>query len=501
MTILVFLAQAGIFLTISRWRLVDGDEGFYLMTSRLVTEGKLPYHDFLLTQMPLLPYVYGWWMRLTAMTWMSARLLCALLTAALGTALYSEVSKQTYKWSAGLLAVLLYVSSTLVFAWFTAVKTFALSTLLLFLAYQAVIRSSAARPRAWLVSAGLMLGASADVRLYFAGLLPVFLWWIYGHSKAGARSTALLCFLGGFTLATMPNLYLLARAPRAYFFGILGFHAIRSSAGLIGGFGVKMVIAARLVLRGGEGNGAQMALLFFLILILAVRPGIVTSATRLALALGLLLGLICLLPTPPMVQYFCVTVPFFILFVVCSMSRLLDTLQDRRKKGYLAAGCAIMLLVFTTSAVPGCRRFLSSGVGVTGIDPGRASDWRISGITAVSHSIDERIHPGERVMSLWPGYIFQSKAEPWAGLENNSATFLAEGLSPGQRTEYHVLSPSDIMAEIAAHAPKLVVLGNQDSMLVEAEPFERMLARSGYKLAVQIGNAQLWTVGAAGRID
>ena len=62
-TIFVFLVEFSVFLTVSRFRLVDGDEGFYLLTSRLVTEGKLPYRDFLLTQMPLLPYAYGWWMR------------------------------------------------------------------------------------------------------------------------------------------------------------------------------------------------------------------------------------------------------------------------------------------------------------------------------------------------------------------------------------------------------------------------------------------------------
>ena len=128
-TLLIFLVQFSIFLTVSRFRLVDGDEGFYLLTSRLVTEGKLPYHDFLLTQMPLLPYVYGWWMRFAGMTWFSARLLSAVLAAALGTALYSEVYKQTGKWAAGLLAALLFLSSTHVFAWLTVVKTYALSSL------------------------------------------------------------------------------------------------------------------------------------------------------------------------------------------------------------------------------------------------------------------------------------------------------------------------------------------------------------------------------------
>ena len=154
---LIFLVQFGVFLTVARYRFVDGDEGLYLMTSRLVAEGKLPYHDFLLQQMPLVPYVYGWWMRFAGMTWLSGRMLSAILAAALGTALYREVSKQTGKWAAGLVAALLFLSCTHVFAWLTVIKTYALSALLLFLAYRAVVTiNSAAWSTIWLVTVVLV---------------------------------------------------------------------------------------------------------------------------------------------------------------------------------------------------------------------------------------------------------------------------------------------------------------------------------------------------------
>jgi hypothetical protein len=51
-----WLASAIVFVVLGR---VNGDEGWYLYASRLVYEGKLPYHDFAFTQTPLLPYVYG----------------------------------------------------------------------------------------------------------------------------------------------------------------------------------------------------------------------------------------------------------------------------------------------------------------------------------------------------------------------------------------------------------------------------------------------------------
>ena len=498
LSILVFLVQFGIFLAISRLRLVDGDEGFYLLASRLVTEGKLPYHDFLLTQMPLLPYVYGWWMRVAGMTWISGRLLSAILAATLGTALFREVCEQTGKWVAGLLAILLYVSSTHVFAWYPIVKTYALSTLLLFLAYRTVVRGFAASAIAWF-AAGLLLAASADVRLYFAGLLPVFLWWIYDSTKTGARAAAFLCFLGGLSLATVPSLCLLARDPRNFFFDNLGLHAIRSDHGLIGDLGGKAMTAVRLVLAGGDGNGWQMALLFFAIVVLAVRPGIVTGAARLALTLGLALTLICLLPTPSWIQYFCVTIPFFIVFVVCTMSQRLDIARDGREKRNLLVGCAIILVAFVASSIPAYRRFLVTGDQVSGIR-GRemASNWRMAAIGRVSQAIDERIRPGERVLSLWPGYIFQSTAQPYSGLENNSGTSLAGRLSRAQQARYHMLPPSAFLADIAAREPRLVVLGNHEYADVVTEPFEKALVSSGYKVEWRLGDTTLWMIAPAG---
>lgn len=460
------------------------------MASRLVTHGKLPYHDFLWTQMPLMPYIYGSWMRLDGMTWFSARTLSAILAALLGVALYDEVARQTGKWIAGLLAVLLFMTSASIFAWFTIVKTYTLSTLLLFLAYRIAVRGPCDHPSRWWIAAGMCLGLSVDVRLYIAGLLPVLAWWIVRHAMAGLRLRCLLLFCCGFALALFPNLYLFARDPGAYYFGNLGFHAIRSGVSLIGDFDDKLTTLGELVRPGGDGNALQMVLLL-LTLPLSIRPG-VSNAARLALILTLALAFICVLPTPTYAQYFCVTIPFLIVFAVCSMSNLLDALPHGKKRTCVAMACAVMAPAFAYAAIPDYRRFLETGVQVSGIDPGTAFNWRIRTILTVSNSIDHRIQPGEPVMSLWPGYVFQSKAEPYPGLENNSATYLAEDLSPSLRNRYHILSPGAILAGIAWHKPKWVVLGNQQSMLVEAEPYEKMLLAAGYRVICQTGGTRLW---------
>src|SRR5438034_10173102 len=78
----------------SLFGLVDGDEGTYLLVSRLVIEGQLPYHDFYYPQMFLLPYVYGAWMTLVGYSWYGARLLSAFFSVALGLLLYRQAARR-----------------------------------------------------------------------------------------------------------------------------------------------------------------------------------------------------------------------------------------------------------------------------------------------------------------------------------------------------------------------------------------------------------------------
>src|SRR5437867_3231683 len=90
---LLAILLAAVFVPMSLYRLVDGDEGTYLLVSRLVVEGQLPYHDFFYPQMFLLPYVYGGWMKLVGYSWYGARLLSAVFSIALGLLVYRQAAR------------------------------------------------------------------------------------------------------------------------------------------------------------------------------------------------------------------------------------------------------------------------------------------------------------------------------------------------------------------------------------------------------------------------
>jgi hypothetical protein len=486
----VFFAQLIPLLIAARYRLIDGDEGFYLMASRSVFEGKIPYRDFFFTQMPLVPYLYGLWLQITGRSWISARVFSATLAALLGAAIFAFVCAETRRWASGLIAAFLFVSSTLVLGWFTIVKTFPLSGIFLMSAF---LLSRPSAPALALAIGGFSLGLAADVRSYLAGLIPLFLWWILRDPIREFRLKTSLYFLLGFAVAVLPNLYFVILDPAAYFFGNLGFHSIRSDSGMIGNIPQKLYVLAQLCFTGGPGNGLQMTMLIIFIVWLTAHAGIGNAGSRRAIQLAAALGVISLLPTPSYIQYFCLCLPFMIVAAVCRASQLLDRIESVPTRRWAAAGGVVLSLLFAAASTGDYRRFTRTGEGLNGIRGlERAQNWNIDNVRAVSHAIDELTVPGECVVSLWPGYIFESAASPFPGLENNTGRDRVDALKPGDAARYHIVSKDRIGNEIAHHNSRIIVIGNQESMFVEAGPYNEMLIRAGYTVVRKIGDTSIW---------
>jgi 4-amino-4-deoxy-L-arabinose transferase-like glycosyltransferase len=498
----LLLLQIFFFGFIALHRFIDADEGFFLLASRLVLMHKKPYLDFLYEQAPLLPYAYALWMKCFGISWTSARLLSASLTALLGTLLYEDVCQQTRNLLAGVAAAILFASSMLVFAWFPVAKTYSLAGLFLFAAYVVVSRLSATSPR-WLMGAGgLLFGLSVDTRSYLVLLVPLFLWWIFRNSDAGARRPSILWFLGGFTIAMIPVLYLFISSPDAFLFNNLGYHAIRSNEGLIGMWGEKVFALLAVFLGGLESNGIQASILFAIGLAFVFSMHKQRYLPRFAFQIALGVGIVSLLPTPVHPQYFCLCIPFLLLTAVCVVNDLLAELETRRARLGAAAACVALVGIYIAASANDFRRYLVTGDGVAGLWQGvDKGDGKLQRVREVSQAIDQIARPGETVASFWPGYIFQTKADPFPGFETDYAFLISEKLTPEQRARYHVLSRAEVEADFAAHRPRVVVLGNQIPVkaaehwrkLLEMEgAFGRSLSAHEYVLVRSIGGTSIY---------
>jgi len=480
------------FFYISQQRLIDGDEGFYLLAARLVLEHRAPYLDFFYTQAPLLPYVYAGWLKLFPISWAWARAFSALLTVIVGALVFEHVCHQTKRWMAGVAATVLYCSSALVFAWFPTAKTFSLSAIFLFSTYVILTRVSSSKSKWVTALAGLLFGLSVDARSYIIAIVPVFLWWILVSDPA-RRAARVVWFLGGVVVGLTPSLVLFVASPDVFLFNNLGYHALRSDAGLIGGWRNKARIAWLLVI--GNHTGFQFSLLSATYLALSVFSRARKDAALFAFLIAFALGLVCLLPTPSQLQYFSVVMPFLIAAVVCSASEFLAELRSPAATRAATVAIVICLASSVGFGVVSFREYLFTGKDVPGIVvAANAHNWTVNHVVAVSEAIDQVALPGEQIASFWPGFVFATRAEIYPGFENDFGIYIAARLSPEKREKYHVLTTKEIMSDFAHHGPEFAVVGNQGDTSggPDYAATTAMVRSSGYTLVRKVGEAGIY---------
>ncbi len=495
----LLLLQILFFVFIAQHRFVDSDEGYFLLASRLVLLHKKPYMDFFFQQAPLLPYVYAVWLKLFHISWAAARLLPALLTSLLGLLLYEDVSRETRNWVAGSVAVVIFAGSALIFAWFPIAKPYSLAGLLLFAAYVVISRISE-NSSLWVATiGGILVALAADTRSYVILTVPLFLWWMWKNSTPRSRSKPMLWFLAGLAIGLLPCLYFFLLSPSRFMFDNLGYHAIRTNEGLVGMWGQKLGVLLMLFLGGPEGNGLQNSILFFVSLGFVFSIGGQRYRPRFAFLIAVVLALISLLPTPVLPQYFCLCIPFLVVTATCVINDFVTTLVSKGERRLAVAGFVLLVCIYLAASINDFRKYLITGNGIPTVKWAHdVDDWKLSQIVKVSKAIDEITEPGEVVASFWQGYMFQTHAVPFPGLETDCGIPIADKLTPEQRAKYHILSWEQMQADLTAHTPRVVVLEerqNVRSSLVPhpiGEEAKNSLLAHDYSLFRSVGDTSIY---------
>jgi 4-amino-4-deoxy-L-arabinose transferase-like glycosyltransferase len=489
---LLAVMMALVFVPLSFYRLVDGDEGTYLLVSRLVTEGQVPYHDFHYPQMFLLPYVYGTWMKLFGYSWYGARLLSAILAIALGLLVYREVARLTGTRAWGALAVVLFAFTSLAFGWYSVIKTHALATFLLFAAY--AILSTRSRWK-W-VASGLLLGLSVACRLYVIGVVPAFLIEIYLTEKdLKARLMQAARFAIGLGLALLPTEFFFLLDPETFVFNIVGSFIIRTDYNFMGWWGQKAMALQILLALGSFVEGAtslQFILLFLVNVVSWVSCALSRERLPLASSIAILLTLASHVPTPTYTQYFSMLVPFFLVTAVVFCAALTRESAAPRLRHLLASLAVTYLLVSPIDLY----RYTISGAMVAGIRTfDRVTDWRLTTIRAVGRAIDREVRP-ERplVISFWPGYFVETRATILPGMENHFALMFADRVTSREAIQFKLMSYPMLVWHIERHTVDVVVLGNWIDWIPNIGLVRNQLLKSGYVLKERIAQAELYTL-------
>jgi len=490
----VFLAQLAFFTYVGLHRLVNGDEGFYLMAARLISEHRKLYRDFFFLQMPLTPYVYALWMKLTHQSWISGRVLAALITTLLGTLIYAHVCRLTRSTMAGVAAALIYSSTALIFSYFSLVAPHSLANLLIFSAYLLVSRVPSSSNTS-LAFAGLLFGLSVDTRSYLVLVGPLFIWWICHCSARPLWLRSSVSFAAGFLVAMLLPLYLFVLSPGGFLFGNLEYHSLRSGSGLVGMWQQKLFTVLQALIGGPPGNGIQASLLLVISFAFIFSIERDKYVPRFALLMTVAIGLISLLPTPVYPQYFVYCFPFLIVTTVCLLHDLCAEIQSASGRLLAAVGCVVLLGIYLIAPVSDFRHYLITGEGVPGLERARdKQDWRVQRILEVSRAIDGLTRPGDTVISLWPGYLFSTHTVPLPCLESDFSLPVAAKVSPEHRRLYHAFTAAELDEEIANHRTQLVILGNENRLMHEiAKPsVAATLQSNGYELIQSIGDTEIY---------
>jgi hypothetical protein len=290
----------------------------------------------------------------------------------------------------------------------------------------------------------------------------------------------------------LPAAYFFAFHRTPFLFDVIGLHAIRSDGGLIGGFGQKILTSIASVTVGYKGNGIQLGILLVLSSI-AIRKKPLPDAARLSYWIAMSLGFISLLPTPAYGQYLCVIVPFLLVSVACSLSDLVisgSRSQRSRTVFLILCGLAVYMLI----PISDYDGFFVTGNNVIDQSPSeRTLNWHLESVDRVSAAINTLARPGERIVSFWPGYVFQTSAVPYAGLECDSGITFSSKLNSEQLASYHIASRGKIEADIHSRIPRIVVVGNQEYWRKPRQPYVDALTRAGYAIYRKIGDTLIYT--------
>jgi hypothetical protein len=404
--------------------------------------------------------------------------------------------------SAAVFATAVFVLSGEAIGWLAIVKGYGLTALCLLACVRglgAVVRhevlAPAAHPaRGGLLAAGILAGLAASTRLYTLLVMPalaVYLVVKLGRGRATVRGLGRYA-VGGL-LGLVPLLVCCLRAPRAFLFDTLLYHAVREYGqdSLLGSASAKLPVILEtmgLDAQATYGERQWLALAVAALLALLARARARDTPPSPAGVVALVLVAASLLPNPFLPQYLCLAVPLLAIEAGRLLGTLLDRVRARPRWSAVVAAAAVGYLVYNGWVGWHDRcRFLHTGVDVPGVEStDRMPRWEIATVEAVAKVIDAQHIPVGA--SWWPGYFVGAQTGIVVELANDFGFRAASALPPAERRRLHVVDHAGVAEMIKQRQPRLFVEGNWANYPVAA-----LLPHYGYRLRATVKNVHVWT--------
>lgn len=204
------------------------DEGFHLLTARLINSGKKPYIDFVFPQSPLNAYWNALWLRLFGDGWRATHVAAALLTVAafvlLARFLFKRFPDASWRGHAAVAGLLLFSLNMLVVQFAPIAQAYAFCIFMITAAHIASVSAVEDESPFLSALAGLFAGAAVCSTMLAAAAGPMFLLWILVYSQRGSRVAKFAAFSAGALVAFSPLIYLFSLGPRQTWFNLVQYH-------------------------------------------------------------------------------------------------------------------------------------------------------------------------------------------------------------------------------------------------------------------------------------
>ncbi len=480
---LVWVCSAIVFATIGWFRLIDGDEGYYLSAARAVSSGQSPYADFFYPQSVLMPYLYGAWMDIVGVGWHAGRALSWLAAATTAVVVYLYARLKFESERAGMFAWALFLLNGMAIGWLTAAKTYAATTLMLVTCV--ALLDTGKRSAVRVGAAGLALGIACSLRSLFLAYGAVMLVHLLARENGRCRYRRAAVFAGGMGLGLLPNLAAFVRTPDLFVFNNFGYHALRSNAGLVGNLPQKFLTLLQWVLPLRDEGAASLQTLLLLVLCVAAarrRPWPFNLVTG---AWGIVINQ---LPTPAHTQYNVCLLPLMAIAAVEGLQALRSA--GGRLSKIVAVGLGLYPLAFAFEVL----RYTSTGWLVPGVSShAGAINWRITTVTQIG-ALAERHHGSvqERPsLSWWPGYFIETHLRPMPGTENQFGREIGMKLTPERRRQVRIADDEQIQSWVRERIPRTLIVGNWLSNS-EKLAIESVARESGYRVVATVADTRVY---------
>ena len=452
---------------------LNGDAGFYLGAAKLASEGKIVYRDFFYPQAPLLPYYVGLFLKIFGQGIFVGRIamFCSSMwVPVLMVLIFRKLSggkESIIAIVAGLLVIAIHPWS---YIFFTMIKGYSISMtawLASFLFLLIALSSSGKKRLISSFATGFFISIVANMRApYLLLSFPLIGSLIFsGVKNQGWKLTIkdLIAFSLGTIPPAIPSLILITMDYQSFMFNNMGYHSIRAGSAPFFNSSKNSIFI----------NFFKDP--FHLLLLLSLVPVLFACIKRktrsidlvplISLVLsGIIMVAVCYMPNPIYIQYFFTLLPIFGLTVFATFQIYSSPL--------IRMLLAVLFIVTFSWKLPHMwvDQLQSHHGMVIGKDsifskwknPGHMStykQWNYEFINEVAEAINNRIQPGEQVVSFWPGFVAQSKASFVPGMENHFGFRVSKQLTDEERKKYRITSPNEIVERLSKGEFRIVVTG------------------------------------------